>query len=142
MNNKQKGFTLIELMIVVAIIGIMAVVAVPVYANYMVRGQISEGLNLSSVAQVAVSEYYLEYGEWPQDNTTAGLANEQDFSGLYTEGVSVSNNIIEITYSIRANAAIASEKVMLIGQDFDGNIKWACQSSGVIESEHLPAACR
>ncbi len=78
MNDEQHGFTLIELMIVVAIIGILAAIAIPAYQDYTIRAQVSEGLTLAAGAKTAVSEYFLERGAWPTDNATAGLADKHD----------------------------------------------------------------
>ena len=76
MKKVQQGFTLIELMIVVAIIGILAAVAIPAYQDYTIRAQVSEGLTLAGQAKSAVSEYYSEHGAWPngnEDNVTCGM---------------------------------------------------------------------
>src|SRR5690554_1411179 len=86
----QKGFTLIELMIVVAIIGILAAVALPAYQDYTIRAQVSEGLSLGSGARTAVTEYYQQHGEWPADNATAGLAEPNEISSKYVASVTVS----------------------------------------------------
>ena len=137
MSKKKNGFTLIELMIVVAIIGILAVVGTPVYTNYLIRAQISEGLNISSGAKVAMSEYYIENGEWPKNNRAAGLADKHDIQGEYTEHVSIKTNVIEIKYHDSANRAIAKQKVDLIAVDNDGSIAWTCVSSGKIKAKHL-----
>jgi len=75
--KKQQGFTLIELMIVTSVIGILASIAIPSYQDYTVRAQISEGLVLSSAAKVALVEYYVENGSWPNNNVKAGLANQR-----------------------------------------------------------------
>ena len=76
MAQCQKGFTLIELMIVVAIIGVLAAIAIPAYQDYTIRAQVSEGLTLASGAKAAVSEYYMNHGAWPTDNAVAGLADQ------------------------------------------------------------------
>ena len=98
MQKEQQGFTLIELMMVVAIIGTLAALAIPAYQDYTIRAQISEGLTLAAGAQTAVTEYYMERGAWPADNTTAGLADKHDIIGNYTEHTSVADNVIEVKY--------------------------------------------
>ena len=131
MNKKQQGFTLIELMIVVAIIGILAAFAIPAYQNYTVRAQISEGLTLSSGAKSAVSEYFMGRGVWPTDNVVAGLADQHAIIGKYTEHVSVANNVIEIKYGYNAHTAIFDQKITLTALSNAGSISWTCASAGV-----------
>ncbi len=75
MQKKQQGFTLIELMIVVTIIGTLAALAIPAYQDYTIRAQVGEGLTLSAGAKTAVSEYYMDRGAWPTKNKDAGLAD-------------------------------------------------------------------
>ncbi len=76
MNTLQKGFTLIELMIVIAIVGILAAVALPAYQDYTARAQVSEAILLAEGQKSAVTGYYLNNGEWPEDNDKAGTAND------------------------------------------------------------------
>ena len=142
MQKEQQGFTLIELMIVVAIIGILAAIAIPAYQDYTIRAQISEGLTLSASAKSAVSEYFMDRGAWPADNTTAGVADKHDIIGKYTEHVEVEDNVIEIKFGYDANAKIMDEKIELTAVDNAGSISWTCASAGVIQAKHLPAACR
>ncbi len=142
MKKEQRGFTLIELMIVVAIIGILAAIAIPAYQDYTIRAQISEGLTLAGGAKTAVSEYFMDRGAWPVDNDEAGLADKHDIIGKYTEHISVQNNVIEIKFGYDVHATIMDEKIELTAVDNAGSISWSCASAGTIQAKHLPAACR
>ena len=92
--KKQQGFTLIELMIVVAIIGILAAIAIPAYQDYTIRAQVSEGLNLSGGAKAAVTEFFQDRGLMPTDNTEAGLAASDEIVGKYVAFVEVTGGVI------------------------------------------------
>ncbi|EOF9721970.1 pilin, partial [Neisseria gonorrhoeae] len=94
MNTLQKGFTLIELMIVIAIVGILAAVALPAYQDYTARAQVSEAILLAEGQKSAVTEYYLNNGEWPKDNDKAGVASPSDIKGKYVESVTVANGVV------------------------------------------------
>jgi len=142
MKKEQQGFTLIELMIVVAIIGILAAIAIPAYQDYTIRAQISEGLTLAGGAKAALSEYYFDRGAWPTDNDEAGLADKHDIIGKYTEHVEVEDNVIEIKFGYDAHTTIFDEKIELTAFDNDGSISWSCASAGTIQAKHLPSACR
>ena len=104
MKKVQKGFTLIELMIVVAIIGILAAIAIPAYQDYVIRSQVSEGLTLASSVKTSVAEYFADRGQWPA--TEAALGITQPPSGKYVSGITVANGTITITYGHDANTAI------------------------------------
>lgn len=142
MINTQRGFTLIELMIVVAIIGILAAIAIPMYQQYTIRTQVTEGLNLSSGARVAVSDFYMNTGRWPSDNSAAGLAIPTEIVGDFTAQVAVADNVINIQYGNTAHADISGQTVTLTGVDNNGSIGWNCASAGVIQDKNLPGACR
>ena len=142
MTRSRAGFTLIELMIVVAIIGILAAIAIPAYQTYSIRAQVSEGITLSAGAKTAMTQYYVERGTWPADNTIAGIADKVQIVGKYTEHVSVQNNVIEVKYGNDAHSDIVGQTIRLTATDNDGSIGWACASSGVIKPGHLPKACR
>src|SRR5690554_4246054 len=96
-KSMQKGFTLIELMIVVAIIAILAAIAIPAYQDYVVRSQVSEGASLASGAKTALAEFKANTGDWPSDNDEAGLADPGDITGSYVDNVDVSTNSGQIT---------------------------------------------
>ena len=93
MKQVQKGFTLIELMIVVAIIGILAAVAIPAYQDYTIRSQVSEGLSLGAGAKTAVAEFYNQTGSFPSTNASAGLATATSITGSYVTGVDASGGV-------------------------------------------------
>ncbi len=137
--KKQQGFTLIELMIVVAIIGILAAIAIPAYQDYTIRAQVSEGLSLSAAAKAAVAEYYQDQGAWPTDNTEAGLSAAADIEGKYVNSVTVASNVITVAYGGDANAKI-TQPLLMTATDNNGSISWACTSA--LDNKWLPAACR
>ncbi len=143
MKKVQQGFTLIELMIVVAIIGILAAIAIPAYQDYTVRAQVSEGLNLGGGAKTAVTEYFQDRGAWPANNTQAGLdATPTNISGKYVASVTVASNVITVLYGNSAHTALLSGKsIRLTGANPGGSITWTCDS-GDLPDKHLPAACR
>ncbi|ENX9526417.1 pilin, partial [Neisseria gonorrhoeae] len=94
MNTLQKGFTLIELMIVIAIVGILAAVALPAYQDYTARAQVSEAILLAEGQKSAVTEYYLNHGKWPENNDSAGVASSDKIKGKYVESVTVENGVV------------------------------------------------
>ncbi|EPI7530468.1 pilin [Neisseria gonorrhoeae] len=114
MNTLQKGFTLIELMIVIAIVGILAAVALPAYQDYTARAQVSEAILLAEGQKSAVTEYYLNNGIWPENNGAAGVASPTDIKGKYVKSVTVTNGVVT------ADAKDANK----------------------IETKHLPSTCR
>lgn len=147
MKNVQKGFTLIELMIVVAIIAILAAIAIPQYQNYIIRSQVSEGMNLADGAKTAVSEFYNNTGRFPPSNKSAGLAPAGSIIGKYVTGVDAGNTTkgkIIATFGKEANAKILSSVVVLSAYDQGGSISWNCKSGAGtnVPDAYLPTACR
>ncbi len=141
--KKQQGFTLIELMIVVAIIGILAAIAIPAYQDYTIRAQVSEGLTLSGGAKAAVSEYSMDTGGFPTSNGMAGLALAVSISGKYTSTVTVGAlGAISVLYGGSANSSyLSGNSITLTPADNTGSVSWTCDSANIAD-RHLPAACR
>ncbi|HEZ8671072.1 TPA: pilin, partial [Neisseria gonorrhoeae] len=127
MNTLQKGFTLIELMIVIAIVGILAAVALPAYQDYTARAQVSEAILLAEGQKSAVTEYYLNHGEWPENNTSAGVASASDIKGKYVESVTVAKGVVTAQMaSSNVNNEIKNKKLSLWAKRQDGSVKWFC----------------
>ena len=159
---KQKGFTLIELMIVVAIIGILAAIAIPAYQDYTIRSQVSEGLTLAGAAKAAVAETFSQTGGAPVDRVEAGMSgNATDTNGKYVQQVEVNNGTIEITYGYDANAKITGGILTIVPyQTPDASVAWQCGNASApqgaptllgnatptggttIIEKYLPKACR
>ena len=146
--KKQQGFTLIELMIVVAIIGILAAIAIPAYQDYTIRAQVSEGLNLAAGAKAAITEYYQNTGNLPGTNAVAGISDDTDINGNYVSAVRVglpAPGQVQVTYNgPRVNALIAGDTIVLSPTTNTGSVEWACQSAGAqaLDPKYLPSTCR
>jgi len=142
-RKMQRGFTLIELMIVVAIIGILAAIAIPAYLDYAVRSQVAHGINLASGAKVAVAEYYQDRGDYPSDNATAGLAAAATIRGKYVTQVEVTaGGNIEVTFGNDVNIKILNAVLTVSATDNDGSLSWACTGDVTLVEKWLPPACR
>ena len=134
MKAMQKGFTLIELMIVVAIIGILAAIAIPAYQDYTIRAQVTEGLNLAGAAKAAVAETFANTGLAPANRTQAGMSpNAVDTNGKYVSSIGVTNGTILITYGAQANSNIATGTLELVPYETaDKSVTWRCGASPVL----------
>jgi len=156
--RKESGFTLIELMYVVAIIGILASIALPSYQQYINRAQVVEGLSLANYAQKYVTEYYKDTMSFPADNAQAGLPPADKIIGTYTKSVEVKDGIVYVTFGNKA-AELNGKVLTMRPATVDGSpaspIAWVCGRSKAVEGmtaigEHattlgtayIPASCR
>ncbi|MSQ68176.1 MAG: pilin [Gammaproteobacteria bacterium] len=144
MKKVQQGFTLIELMIVVAIIGILAAVAIPAYQDYMVRAKVTEGLSLAMGAKTAVGEYYATNGSFPTSNSQAGMPTAVSITGNSVTSVTVGAvGVITVAYT---PAPIAGSTMILSPTSSAGGIRFSCTGAGAaggtVPGKYRPASCR
>ena len=142
MTKTQDGFTLIELMIVVAIVGILSSMAFPAYQSYSIRAQVSEGLNLTGPLQTAATEFHYQNGGFPVDNDDAAAEAPGGYTGKYVDSISIDGDVISILYGNDAHAKINGETVTLTAISNSGSLSWDCATGGVIDEVHLPSTCK
>lgn len=147
MKKNMQGFTLIELMIVIAILGILLAIAIPAYQDYTVRARVSEGINLAAPAKLAVSESRISNGAFPGSNVAAGY---QTGTSTYVSSIGVSGNgVITVTYSGNDALDDAANGTIIFTPSFNGTaVEWSCNTNkgfgtaGTVPPKFIPASCR
>ncbi len=159
MKAIQKGFTLIELMIVIAIIGILAVIALPAYQDYTGRAQVSEAITLMEGQKSAVVEFYADKGKWPKTNADAGIAAASDIKGKYVAKVAVGDNGVltatmkssDVNNDIKGKTVTLSPELgkaatsgAAAGAASAGSFTWKCVkgTTNPVPEKFLPSSCR
>lgn len=139
----QKGFTLIELMIAVAIVGILSAVALPAYQDYTIRAQVTEGISLASGAKAFVAEYHSNKGDFPD---ATAVAEYPGATGKYVESVTITEGtgVITATFGGDANNNISGEAITLTPrEEANGNLSWECAAAAAtMEAKYLPSSCK
>jgi len=140
MYQKQQGFTLIELMIVVAIIGILAAVAIPAYSDYTIRSQASEGISMSDELKAAIADFWNAKGALPPTAASAGLASSDSYQGAYVSAVAMAKGVITITYGNKVNNKVLGKKLSIEPRaNGAGNLVWVCGFASMPGGSHLIA---
>ena len=136
---KQKGFTLIELMIVVAIIGILAAIAIPAYQDYTIRARVTEGLSLASSAKLAVSETTIANNALPATQAATGYVSPAATTNVASITITAATGAVVITYTAAAAGVVLTLTPTLAA---NGEVTWACAVTGAANNKYVPANCR
>ncbi len=141
LTNQHQGFTLIELMIVVAIIGILAAVAIPTYQDYTRRSHVTEGIMVAGAAKAGIAEFFATNGSWPTNNASVGLPlTSTSINGNAVTSVNVIGPQIRITFNQKVTSGSFIDMVASsVGGD--GTISWSC-SGGTVLDRYRPPICR
>lgn len=142
-TQRASGFTLIELMIVVAIIAILAAIAIPAYQDYTIRAQVSEGISLSTGAKTAIWDFVADTGRLPHTNESAGLAQPASIAGDYVSSVKIEDGQVTVAFDTpRTNKSLRSGGLMLSPITTQGAIMWTCKGTATMSPKYLPSTCR
>jgi len=155
----RKGFTLIELMIVVAIIGILASIAIPAYQDYTIRAQVTESFSITSELKLSIREYYKEHGRFPENNFLAGVPAKNHLIGNYVTEVEVVDGAMHVTLGNHSNQRLHGQQLTIrpifVSESPTSPIAWTCgyreppkgmeavgEDRTTLAHKHLPGACR
>ena len=138
----SQGFTLIELMIVVAIIAILAAIAIAQYQDYAIRSQVSEGASLAAGAKTAVAEFVNNKGRFAPNNTSVGLSQVASITGRYVVGLDTTDGVIDVEFGNNAHANIIGGHLLFSPVTHAGSIEWVCNRSNTLSEKYVPPACR
>ena len=136
----SKGFTLIELMIVVAIVGILAAVAIPAYQDYTVRARVTEGLSLASSAKLAVEETYQSSNAFPATQAASGYTSPTATNNVQSVAITDATGVITITYTAAAQSVVLTLTPAVDGAT--GGLTWACTVNNAANNKYVPQNCR
>ncbi len=157
-HKRQQGFTLIEMMIVVAIIGVLAAIAIPQFSVYTNRAKIAEGLELVNPVRLAISQYYDRWGSLPRDNASAGLPGSQALRGMWVEAIEVREGTIAIKYIDKLDGGgFVYLRPAIFQENPTAALVWVCNdtaaptgykisgslgSGTLMKSQAMPAGCK
>jgi type IV pilus assembly protein PilA len=137
--KKMRGFTLVELMVVLAVIGVLAAIALPAYADYTKRAYVVEGFALTSAVKAGVANYWAYHGSYPADNAEAGLPNASSISGKAVSGVEIVAGVITVSFNDKVDSGAT---LLLTPNVTGGSLTWDCTRGGSMEAKWAPPNCR